>query len=29
VRSWAKQRKGALLERFAAALAHEKVEPIE
>jgi hypothetical protein len=29
VLSWAEQRKGALLERFAAALAHEKMEPIE
>ncbi len=29
VLSWAAQRKDALLERFAAALAHEKVEPIE
>jgi uncharacterized protein DUF4160 len=29
VLSWAEQRKSALLERFAAALAHEKVEPIE
>jgi hypothetical protein len=27
--SWAAQRNGALLERFAVALAHEKVEPIE
>ena len=29
VLSWAAQRKSALLERFAAALVHEKVEPIE
>jgi hypothetical protein len=29
VLSWAALRKDALLERFAAALAHEKVEPIE
>jgi Domain of unknown function (DUF4160) len=29
VLSWATLRKDALLERFAAALAHEKVEPIE
>jgi Domain of unknown function (DUF4160) len=29
VLSWAAQRKDALLERFTAALAHEKVEPIE
>jgi hypothetical protein len=29
VLSWAEQRKSALLERFAAALAHEKVDPIE
>jgi hypothetical protein len=29
VLSWAAQRKDALLERFTAVLAHEKVEPIE
>ena len=29
VLSWAAPRKDALLERFAAALAHERVEPIE
>jgi hypothetical protein len=29
VLAWAAQHKDALLERFAAALAHEKVEPIE
>ncbi len=27
--AWAALRKGLLLERFAAAIAHEKVEPIE
>jgi hypothetical protein len=27
--AWATQRRGVLLERFAAAIAHEKVEPIE
>jgi hypothetical protein len=29
VLSWAAKRKNVLLERFAAGLAHEKVEPIE
>jgi len=29
VLDWAARHKDALLERFAAALAHEKVEPIE
>jgi hypothetical protein len=28
VRSWAASRKNVLLERFAAAIAHEKVEPV-